>query len=109
YAQELGYDVHPVEAYLRRETGAYLDPWHDRLKNAYVDTLADLGVTRDLDDRAFLTAMEQHQQTDPVLTAVLAAIKATVKGGVGKFRERPQGRNYRDGDRWPALERPTWR
>nr|WP_256726227.1 hypothetical protein [Streptomyces sp. MNU77] len=53
--------------------------------------------------------MEQHQQTDPVLTAVLAAIKATVKGGVGKFRERPQGRNYRDGERWPALERPTWR
>lgn len=109
YAQELGYDVHPIEAYLRRETGAYLDPWHDRLKNAYVDTLADLGVTRDLDDRAFLTAMEQHQQTDPALTAVLAAVKATVKGGVGKFRERPQGRNYRDGDRWPALERPTWR
>ncbi|MGX1952570.1 telomere-associated protein Tap [Streptomyces sp. CB02115] len=109
YAQELGYDVHPIEAYLRRETGAYLDPWHDRLKNAYVDTLADLGVTRDLDDRGFLTAMEQHQQTDPALTAVLAAIKATVKGGVGKFRERPQGRNYRDGDRWPALERPTWR
>ncbi|MEU3703650.1 helix-turn-helix transcriptional regulator [Streptomyces anulatus] len=109
YAQELGYDVHPIEAYLRRETGAYLDPWHDRLKNAYVDTLADLGVTRDLDERAFLTAMEQHQQTDPALTAVLAAIKATVKGGVGKFRERPQGRNYRDGDRWPALERPTWR
>lgn len=109
YAQELGYDVHPIEAYLRRETGAYLDPWHDRLKNAYVDTLADLGVTRDLDDRAFLTAMEQHQRTDPALTAVLAAIKATVKGGVGKFRERPQGRNYRDGDRWPALERPTWR
>lgn len=26
YAQELGYDVHPIEAYLRHETGAYLDP-----------------------------------------------------------------------------------
>ena len=43
YAQELGYDVRPIEAYLRRETGAYLDPWHDHLKTAYVDTLADLG------------------------------------------------------------------
>ncbi|MCQ0025586.1 helix-turn-helix domain-containing protein [Streptomyces somaliensis DSM 40738] len=109
YAQELGFNVAPIEAYLRRETGAYLDPWHDRLKTAYMDTLADLGVTRDLDDRQFLAAMERHKQADPALTAVLSAIKATVKGGVGKLRERPQGRNHRDGDRWPALERPTWR
>ncbi|MDX3370112.1 helix-turn-helix domain-containing protein [Streptomyces sp. ME02-6987-2C] len=109
YAQELGYDVHPIEAYLRRETGAYLDPWHDRLKNAYVDTLADLGVTKDLDDRQFLAAMEQHKQVAPALAAVLAAIKATVKGGVGKLRERPQGKHYKEGERWPALKRPTWR
>ncbi|KOU75131.1 transcriptional regulator [Streptomyces sp. MMG1533] len=109
YAQELGYNVAPIEAYLRRETGAYLDPWHDRLKNAYVDTLADLGVTRDLDDRAFLAAMERHKQADPAMAAVLAAIKATVKGGVGKLRERPQGKSYKAGERWPALERPTWR
>ncbi|MGK5549325.1 telomere-associated protein Tap, partial [Streptomyces sp. URMC 127] len=109
YAQELGHNVQPIEAYLRRETGAYLDPWHDRLKNAYADTLADLGVTRDLDDHAFLAAMERHKQTDPALAAVLTAIKATVKGGVGKLRERPQGRHYKDGERWPALERPTWR
>ncbi|MEF9903720.1 telomere-associated protein Tap [Streptomyces sp. P9-A2] len=109
YAQELGHDVHPIEAYLRRETGAYLDPWHDRLRTAYVDTLADLGVTKDLDDRAFLTAMERHKDVDPALTAVLAAVKATVKGGVGKLRERPQGRHYKEGERWPALQRPTWR
>ncbi|MET9662734.1 helix-turn-helix transcriptional regulator [Streptomyces sp. NPDC006510] len=109
YAQELGHDVHPIEAYLRRETGAYLDPWHDRLKNAYVDTLADLGVTKDLNDQQFLAAMEQHKQKDPALAAVLSAIKATVKGGVGKLRERPQGRHYKDGERWPALQRPTWR
>ncbi|WP_331751646.1 helix-turn-helix domain-containing protein (plasmid) [Streptomyces sp. NBC_00723] len=109
YAQELGYNVAPVEAYLRRETGAYLDPWHDRLKTAYVDTLADLGVTKDLDDRQFLAAMERHKQADPVMAAVLAAIKATVKGGVGKLRERPQGKSYKAGERWPALQRPTWR
>ncbi|MFD6109285.1 telomere-associated protein Tap [Streptomyces yangpuensis] len=109
YAQELGYDVHPIEAYLRRETGAYLDPWHDRLKTAYLDTLADLGVTTDLTDADFLTAMAVHQQTDPAMAAVLAAIKATVKGGIGKLRERPQGRTYRDGDPWPAMQRPTWR
>ncbi|MFG2235966.1 telomere-associated protein Tap [Streptomyces sp. NPDC048723] len=109
YAQELGYVVSPIEAFLRRETGAYLDPWHDRLKTAYADTLADLGVTPDLDDRQFLAAMEHHKQVDPGMAAVLAAIKATVKGGIGKLRERPQGRHYRDGERWPALERPTWR
>ncbi|GHC95603.1 transcriptional regulator [Streptomyces violarus] len=109
YAQELGYNVQPLEAYLRRETGAYLDPWHDRLRTAYVDTMADLGVTRDLDDRAFLAAMERHKDADPALAAVLAAIKATVKGGVGKLRERPQGKDYQEGDAWPAMERPTWR
>ncbi|MFJ8713127.1 telomere-associated protein Tap [Streptomyces violaceus] len=109
YAQELGYNVQPLEAYLRRETGAYLDPWHDRLRAAYVDTMADLGVTRDLDDHAFLAAMERHKDADPALAAVLAAIKATVKGGVGKLRERPQGKDYQEGDAWPAMERPTWR
>ena len=29
---------------MRHETGAYLDPWHDRLKDAYVATMADLGA-----------------------------------------------------------------
>jgi hypothetical protein len=109
YAQELGHHIQPIEAYLRRETGAYLDPWHDRLKTAYVETMAGLGVTTDLSDEGFLTAMEEHQHTDPALAAVLTAIKATVKGGVGKLRERPQQRRYRPGERWPALERPTWR
>ncbi|MFF0591368.1 telomere-associated protein Tap [Streptomyces sp. NPDC003781] len=109
YAQELGYNVTPIEAYLRRETGAYLDPWHDRLKNAYLDTLADLGVAKELTDAEFLAAMERHKDVDPALAAVLAAIKATVKGGIGKLRERPQGRKYKEGERWPALQRPTWR
>ncbi|MET7290263.1 helix-turn-helix domain-containing protein [Streptomyces sp. NPDC005573] len=109
YAQELGHNVAPLEAYLRRETGAYLDPWHDRLRTAYLDTLADLGVTTGLSDDEFLAAMERHKEADPAMAAVLAAIKATVKGGIGKLRERPQGRKYRQGDRWPALERPTWR
>ncbi|MFK0172160.1 telomere-associated protein Tap [Streptomyces sp. NPDC090306] len=109
YAQELGYNVTPVEAYLRRETGAFLDPWHDRLRSAYLDTLADLGVTKELDDAGFLAAMERHKETDPAMAAVLAAVKATVKGGIGKLRERPQGRRYKQGEPWPAMERPTWR
>ncbi|MFG2887594.1 telomere-associated protein Tap [Streptomyces sp. NPDC048297] len=109
YAQELGYNVEPIEAYLRRETGAYLDPWHDRLRTAYVDTLADLGVTKDLSDAEFLAAMERHKDVDPAMAAVLAAIKATVKGGIGKLFENPQGKGYKDGDPWPAMQRPTWR
>ncbi|WP_086798203.1 telomere-associated protein Tap [Streptomyces caniscabiei] len=109
YAQELGYNVEPIEAYLRRETGAYLDPWHDRLKTAYVDTLADLGVTKDLTDTEFLAAMERHKDVDPAMAAVLSAIKATVKGGIGKLFENPQGKGYKDGDPWPAMQRPTWR
>ncbi|MEV6109172.1 helix-turn-helix transcriptional regulator [Streptomyces sp. NPDC051940] len=109
YAQELGYAVTPMEAFLRYETGAYLDPWHERLRAAYVDTLADLGVTADLSAADFLAAMERHKDVDPGLAAVLAAIKGTVKGGIGKLRERPQGAGYRGGEPWPALARPTWR
>lgn len=109
YAQELGYNVEILEAYLRRETGAYLDPWHDRLKTAYIDTLADMGVTKDLTDAQFLAAMEQHKQVDPVLTAVLAAVKGTIKGGIGKLFENPQGKGHKDGEPWPAMMRPTWR
>ncbi|WP_406054188.1 helix-turn-helix domain-containing protein [Streptomyces sp. NBC_01077] len=108
YAQELGYNVDVLEAYLRRETGAYLDPWHDRLKTAYAETLADLGVTPDLTDPEFLAAMEVHKQVDPAMAAVLTAIKATVKGGIGKLFEGPQGTGYKDGEEWPAMKRPTW-
>ncbi|MEV4943651.1 telomere-associated protein Tap [Streptomyces zaomyceticus] len=108
YAQELGYNVEIMEAYLRRETGAYLDPWHDRLKSAYIDTLADLGVTKDLSDAEFLAAMERHRQGDPAMAAVLAAIKGTVKGGIGKLFEGPQGKGYKNGEPWPAMQRPTW-
>lgn len=45
----------------------------------------------------------------PALAALLSAIKATAKGGVGKLRERPQGRRCKDGEQWPALQWPTWR
>jgi hypothetical protein len=71
--------------------------------------MADLGVTKELTDAEFLQAMAGHKETDPGTAAVLSAIKATVKGGIGKVRERPQGAKHRPGERWPALERPTWR
>lgn len=54
YAQELGYNAAPLQAYLRRETSACLAPWDGRLREAYVDTLGDLGVTKELTDLEFL-------------------------------------------------------
>ncbi|MGY0466772.1 telomere-associated protein Tap (plasmid) [Kitasatospora sp. cg17-2] len=63
YAVELGFDVAPIEAYVREQSGAYLDPWHDRLREAYVTTMAEAGipVDKDTDERAFLAAMTAHR------------------------------------------------
>jgi hypothetical protein len=109
YAVELGYDVAPVEAYVRYENGRFLDGWYNRLRDAYVATMADLGVTADLSPQDFLTAMAGHKQVDPQLAIVLSAVKATVKGGIGKLRERPRGEGWKPGEPWRALARPTWR
>jgi transcriptional regulator with XRE-family HTH domain len=102
-------ELRPIEAWVRREAGPYLDPWYKHLAEAYKATMADLGVTADLSPQEFLAAMQTHKADDPGMAAVLSAIKSTVKGGIGKLRERPQGAKYRPGERWPALERPTWR
>ncbi|MFD5407073.1 telomere-associated protein Tap [Streptomyces griseorubiginosus] len=109
YAAELGHTIRPLEAWLRPESGPYLDAWYTRLRDAYLATMERLGVTQGMSEPDFLAAMAQHQQADPAQAIVLSAIKATVKGGIGKLRERPQGAGYRPGERWPALERPTWR
>lgn len=112
YAQELGLTVQPTEAWLRPDHGPYLDAWYTRLRDAYMATMAELGVHASLTDSAFLQAMAEYKgdpDTPAPQTAVLSAIKSTVKGGIGKLRERPQGAGYRPGESWPALERPTWR
>ncbi|WP_327249828.1 telomere-associated protein Tap [Streptomyces sp. NBC_01320] len=106
---QLPVTLRPLEAWVRTESGAYLDPWYKHLAEAYKQTMADLGVVTGMTEAEFLTAMETHKQTDPRMAAVLSAIKSTVKGGIGKLRERPQGTGYKFGERWPALERPTWR
>jgi hypothetical protein len=109
YAVELGYQVQPIEAYLRYEHGSYLDAWYTRLRDAYMATMAELGVTSGMPEDDFLAAMARHRDVDPGRAAVLSAIKATVKGGIGKLRERPRGGGWRSGEPWPALQRPTWR
>ncbi|MFC8360835.1 telomere-associated protein Tap [Streptomyces griseorubiginosus] len=109
YAVELGYEVHPLEAWVRRENGRYLDGWYNRLRDAYLATMADLGVDADLAPEGFLAAMDGYKSRDPELAIVVSAIKATVKGGLGKLRERPRGEGWRPGEPWRALSRPTWR
>ncbi|WP_407555095.1 helix-turn-helix transcriptional regulator [Streptomyces sp. Pv4-95] len=109
YAAELGHDVRPIEAHVRPESGPYLDAWYTRLRDAYMAVMERLGVVSGMSEADFLAAMEHHKDADPAQAAVLSAIKATVKGGIGKLRERPQGAGYRPGQRWPSLERPTWR
>ncbi len=42
YAVELGYEVRPVEAWVRYEHGRYLDGWYNRLRDAYLATGAVL-------------------------------------------------------------------
>ncbi|GGT16121.1 telomere-associated protein Tap [Streptomyces chromofuscus] len=109
YAVELGYAVAPTEAWVRPEKGKFLDGWYKRLRDAYVDTMADLGVDEKLPPEEFLKAMDGHRQRDPETAIVLDAIKSTVKGGIGKLRERARGGGWKPGQAWPALARPTWR
>ncbi len=108
YAQELGFEVTPIEAYVRLESGRYLDPWYNRLRDAYVETMADLGVTTKMGGQEFLDAMAVHKQVDPTMALLLNAIKSTAKGGIGKLRQRSRGAvpYY---EPWPALKRETWR
>ncbi|WP_326800494.1 helix-turn-helix domain-containing protein [Streptomyces sp. NBC_01788] len=108
YAQELGFEVAPIEAHVRLESGRYLDPWYNRLRDAYVATMADLGVTTTMGGQEFLDAITVHKQVDPTMALLLNAIKSTAKGGIGKLRQRSRGQvpYY---EPWPALARETWR
>ncbi|GAA3153235.1 helix-turn-helix transcriptional regulator [Streptomyces rectiviolaceus] len=109
YAVELGYTVEPVEAWVRYDNGRYLDGWYNRLRDAYLATMADLGVSANASPEEFLAAMDGYRQRDPELAIVVSAVKATVKGGLGKLRERPRGEGWKPGQPWRALSRPTWR
>ncbi|MFJ3594630.1 telomere-associated protein Tap [Streptomyces sp. NPDC090082] len=108
YAVELGFDVAPIEAYVRTQTGRYLDSWYKRLRDAYVETMADMGVTTDLTGTEFLEAMARRKEVDPTMALLETAIKATAKGAIGKLRQRSRGQvpYY---EPYPALDRWTWR
>ncbi|MER5891982.1 helix-turn-helix transcriptional regulator [Streptomyces sp. NPDC001876] len=100
--------INPSEAYLRKESGPYLDPWYKHLAEAYKMTMADLGVAAGMGEQEFLDAMAVHQDYDPAMVAVLSAIKSTVKGGIGKLRERNKDTRIPAGEPWPALNRVAW-
>ncbi|MEV6857481.1 helix-turn-helix transcriptional regulator [Streptomyces microflavus] len=109
YAVELGYNVTPVEAWVRPRSGRFLDGWYKRLRDAYVTTMADLGVAEKLPPGEFLEAMDGYKGRDPELGIVVDAVKMTVKGGIGKLQEKARGGGWVPGQAWPALARPTWR
>ncbi|WP_327740467.1 XRE family transcriptional regulator (plasmid) [Streptomyces nojiriensis] len=110
YAVELGADVRPLEAWVRETHSPYLQPWYDTLRGAYLTVMAELGVTPDLDDEAFIAAMAVYKDGDPLLVTLTDVIKATAKSGIGKLRQRPNmGVDHVFGDPWPALKRLTWR
>ena len=108
YAQELEIEVRPIEAYLRDDYGPYLTPWYERIRNAYLATMADLGVHEKIPQADYLAAMKRLATADPTLLGLLAAIKATAKGGLGKLREGPRDITAPYA-RWAALNKPTWR
>ncbi|MFJ3830082.1 telomere-associated protein Tap [Streptomyces sp. NPDC090046] len=91
YAVELGFAVHPLEAYVRTRSGGYLDAWYKRLRDGYLATMADLGVTPGLTGKEFLDAMARGARIDPGAAAVLGAIEATAEGGLDMLAERPYG------------------
>ncbi|MGW3652471.1 telomere-associated protein Tap [Streptomyces sp. NPDC000878] len=108
YAVELGFEVAPIEAHVRLQSGRYLDPWYNRLRDAYVTVMADLGVTTAMSGQEFLDAMARSRSIDPTMALLAKAVKATAKGGIGKLRQRNRGQvpYYEE---WPALKRETWR
>nr|WP_303715396.1 hypothetical protein [Kutzneria buriramensis]WKX15985.1 hypothetical protein Q4V64_54315 [Kutzneria buriramensis] len=105
YAVELGYDVAPLQAWVRPESGRFLDGWYKRLRDAYVATMADLGVAEKLPPHEFLTAMDGYKQRDQEMAIVVDAVKMTVKGGIGKLREKARGGGWKPktpGPHWPV-------
>ncbi|MFJ6865300.1 telomere-associated protein Tap [Streptomyces termitum] len=106
--KDLGATIKPLEAYLRDDHGPYLTPWYERLRDAYLATMAEAGIHQDIPQERFLQAMNTLPEADPALLALLSAIKATGKGGLGKLREGPR-ETTTPYQRWAALDSPTWR
>ncbi|WP_376121656.1 telomere-associated protein Tap [Streptomyces yangpuensis] len=105
YAQELGYDVAPTEAYVRYDNGRYLDGWYSRLRDAYLATLADLGVDADLAPPDFLAAMDGYKQRDPRWRSSPRPSRRPSRAAWASFASDPAARaggRASRGARWPG-------
>jgi hypothetical protein len=81
YAVELGYDVAPIEAYVRHDNGRrYLDAWYDRLRDAHLTTVADLGMHADLSSVDFLAAMDGYRLLVHTYAHLVVPPKQTANG-----------------------------
>ncbi|MEU5980274.1 type II toxin-antitoxin system prevent-host-death family antitoxin [Streptomyces sp. NPDC047315] len=113
-------DAGPVPAF---GNGPYLKGWYEHLLPAYMETMTALGaVSHDdgtpLSPQEFLQAMDRMHHDEAFRAEhvtdllVLKAIKQTIKGAIGKYRQGPQDYGRRaEGThaRWKALDRPDWR
>ncbi|WP_156724756.1 telomere-associated protein Tap [Streptomyces apocyni] len=115
YAQQLasqaGLTIKPIKAYLRHgNAGTYLEPWNKRLREAYWQVLRRLRIAPDATGSVFLHACEQAEvEGDQLDWILLSAIKATADGGIDRLHEDPIDRDREPHERWPALNRVTWR
>ena len=101
YAREYGAAVVITAGAVSDECGPYLDPWQRRIVAAYLATLADAGITPDMDPAAYLAAYATLAERAPDAYAVLKAVKALVKAGIGRMRQDPGNPGVTD--------RATWR
>ncbi|KPI03763.1 hypothetical protein OK006_7384 [Actinobacteria bacterium OK006] len=65
---------------MRYDNGRYLDGWYNRLRDAYIATMADLGVPADASPEEFLTAMDGYRQRDPENACLLKAPRPRMDG-----------------------------
>ena len=64
----------------------------------------------DLDEADFLAAMEQPQGADPAPRPPCSPrSRPPSRAASASSANAPRAPRYRPGERWPALERPTWR
>ena len=102
YAIELGGRVTVSAGAVSDECGPYLTPWQRRIRAAYLAVLAEAGIIPEMDPAAYLAAYAVMPERHPDAAAVLAAIKALYKAGIGRMRQSP-------GVRPEVVERATWR
>ena len=93
------------------ECGPYLDPWARREVAAILEALAAAGITPDMDPAAFLDAYATMPGRAPDAWAVLRALKAQYKAGLGRMRQAtgPWRAETHDPGVTCTDDRATWR